>query len=115
MFHVPEQYRITTGPLASTTAQGNNGAFMVPILLSGCIAGVIASDGEGWEHVSVSFQCRTPLWEEMRAIKDVFWDPEDCVIQYHPPRSEYVNNHPHCLHLWRPVNGDIIRPPRIMV
>ena len=35
--------------------------------------------------------------------KALFWDEDDCVIQYHPPRSEYVNNHQNCLHLWRPI------------
>jgi hypothetical protein len=49
-------------------------------------------------------------------IKDTFWDGEDCVMQLHPPRSEYVNNHPYCLHLWRPTDGRVIpQPPSIFV
>ena len=52
---------------------------------------IIASDGFGWEHVSVSRRDRCPTWEEMCQIKALFWDEDDCVIQYHPPRSEYVN------------------------
>jgi len=39
----------------------------------------------------------------------------DCVVQYHPPRSEYVNNHPFCLHLWRPAGLDLPLPPAWMV
>src|SRR3954463_731637 len=56
----------------------------------------------GWEHVSVSTRRRPPNWQEMCFVKDLFWEPEECVVQFHPPRSEYINNHPHCLHLWRP-------------
>lgn len=76
---------------------------------------VIFSDGEGWEHVSVSTLTRTPNWAEMCVIKDLFWAPEDTVIQFHPPRSEYVNNHPFCLHLWRPIGESIALPPSILV
>lgn len=35
--------------------------------------------------------------------------------QYHPPKSAYVNNHPNCLHLWRPIGIEMPRPPSIMV
>jgi len=76
---------------------------------------VIASNGGSWEHVSVSLKNRTPNWKEMCFIKDLFWDEEDCVIQYHPPKSKYVNNHKNVLHLWRPMNIDIPMPPLIMV
>lgn len=48
-------------------------------------------------------------------IKDLFWDEDDTVIQFHPPRSEYVNCHPHCLHLWRPIGIEIATPPKWMV
>ena len=77
---------------------------------------VIFSDGEGWEHVSVSTPTRTPNWAEMCFVKSLFWDDDDTVIQFHPPKSEYVNNHAFCLHLWRPNNGAVIPlPPSILV
>lgn len=76
---------------------------------------IIASDGRGWEHVSASISNRCPTWDEMTKIKQLFWDDEDCVIQYHPPKSDYVNNHPYCLHLWRPIDKEIIRPPKSLV
>lgn len=96
----------------------NNGVFKVRV--NGHSLFVIASDGGGWEHVSVSYcnqkRKACPTWEEMCAIKDMFFDPEECVMQLHPPKSEYVNNHPYCLHLWRPNNGSAIpTPPRILV
>ncbi len=121
-FHVPECYRIKTGPLASDAAYGNNGAFVVPYeepLRPGGKTTVklriIASDGEQWEHVSVSLSDRCPIWPQMAYIKNLFWDAEDCVMQLHPPQSEYVNCHPFTLHLWRPIGQQIPMPPSILV
>ena len=113
MFHAPDNYRIRSGPFASTSYDCNNGAFLIPY--KGKYLSVISSEGEGWEHVSVSLKHRCPVWEEMCFIKDLFWDETDCVIQYHPPRSDYVNNHKYCLHLWRPMDVELPRPPSWMV
>lgn len=81
---------------------------------------VIASEGEpgtpfAWEHVSVSLSRRCPTWEEMCHMKELFWLPEEAVMQLHPPASEYVNRHPYCLHLWRPTDAVIPLPLKIMV
>jgi len=51
----------------------------------------------------------------MQFIKTLLWTPNECVVQFHPPEAEYVNCHEHCLHLWRPTNADIPRPPTWMV
>jgi len=80
---------------------------------------VMASDGEleiseGWEHVSVSSKKRCPNWPEMCKIKDMFWSEEEVVIQFHPAKSHYVNNHAHCLHMWKPPS-DFPVPPDILV
>ena len=78
---------------------------------------VIWSTGGGWDHVSVAPYKRsyTPSWAEMCRIKDMFFWPEDVAVQYHPARSEYVNNMPNCLHLWRPQGVELPVPPSIMV
>jgi hypothetical protein len=117
MFHVPEKYRVKTGPLGSNELMRNNGSFVIPIKLNNVKQTLftIASDEMDWEHVSVSRNDRCPTWEEMCIIKEIFWDKNDCVIQYHPPESDYVNNHPNCLHLWRPSKVAIPQPPIIMV
>lgn len=118
MFHTPNKYRIRTGQLASTDADGCNGAFRLDKHEKGRKRAlmIIASDGGGWEHVSVSRSDRCcPTWDEMSAVKALFWDPDDCVMQLHPPASRYVNNHPNCLHLWRPVGVEIPQPPSWMV
>lgn len=74
---------------------------------------VIVSDGGGWDHVSVS--CRnkrvTPSWDVMCKIKDICFDPEEVVIQYHPRESEYVDLKTNCLHLWQPQAIEIPIPP----
>lgn len=113
-FHVPEKFRLKDGAYASDSEHGNNGAFLVKLKISQTVL-VVASDGMGWEHVSVSRKDRCPTWEEMSQIKDMFWDGDDCVIQYHPAKRDYVNIHPYCLHLWRPVGIDFPQPDSIMV
>lgn len=118
-----EQYRIQAGPLASDSSLGANGAFMVPY--SGEILGVIASDGDGWdefdlpgepwEHVSVSLPHRCPTWDEMDFVKRLFWRDDETVMQLHVPREMHINDHPYCLHLWRPTRSEIQLPPPITV
>lgn len=76
---------------------------------------VVWSFGAGWEHVSVSLPDRCLTWAEMCQVKDIFWAAEECVVQYHPPASEYVNQHPYCLHLWRPTKQALPLPPMWMV
>ena len=78
-------------------------------------AKVVFSTGGGWDHVSVSFMHRCPTWEEMCEIKRLFFYPEEVCVQYHPAESEYVNNHPYCLHLWRYQKTGMPMPPAWMV
>lgn len=113
MFTAPEQYRVKSGHMASDESFGNNGCFLVPF--ESYTFTVIASDGMGWEHVSVSLPNRTPSWKQMCFIKDLFWGDDDAVVQYHQPKSEYVNNHDHCLHLWRPYNANLEMPDSLLV
>ncbi|WP_456797599.1 DUF7694 domain-containing protein [Bradyrhizobium sp. USDA 4473] len=58
---------------------------------------------------------RCPNWEEMCFVKDLFWNEEECVMQLHPPHSQYVNNSRYCLHLWKPTHRDIPMPPASFV
>ena len=119
-FSVPERYRLRHGPQGSDFTEGNNGAFIIPPRIADRGLFVIASDGMGWEHVSVhaampNGKSRIPVWDEMNYIKDLFWGDEDVVMQLHPKKSEYVNNHPSVLHLWRPTDREIPTPPSITV
>ena len=123
--HVPNKYRVRTGWHGTDDIIGNNGAFFVPNGIGRAPLQVIASDGlvvpdehqalAGWEHVSVSLPDRCPTWAEMCRIKELFWDDEDCVVQFHPPKRDYVNLHPYCLHLWRPIGATIPLPDMALV
>ena len=76
---------------------------------------VIASWGEGWDHVSISLEHRTPTWSEMDYLKNLIFGPDQLVIQYHVPRKDHVNIHTHYLHLWQPQKAKIPVPPAYMV
>jgi hypothetical protein len=93
-----------------------NGAFYLRVRPSPVRVYVIASDGGGWDHVSVSVasERRLPTWGEMAYIRRLFFHDDETVMQLHPPLSEYVNN-AEVLHLWRPQNDIIPLPPRWMV
>lgn len=77
----------------------------------------IASWGMGWDHVSITIaeQDRCPEWEEMCFIKEVFWDEDETVIQYHPAKIDYINCHPYCLHIWKPQDAVLPVPPYLMI
>jgi len=118
--HCPLQLnmsRVRDGQLASDERYGTAGCFILQGP-SGRKLMIISSgpDSEyGWEHVSVSTERHIPNWEEMCFVKNLFWDEEECVMQLHPAKSRYVNCHPRCLHLWKPLNGEIPLPPDLLV
>jgi hypothetical protein len=120
-FHVPNERRVRRGTGASSEADGNNGWFVMDSPKQrGRRLLIVASDGLGWEHVSVHAsegpdRSMTPTWAEMCFVKDVFWDDEDVVMQLHPRKSEYVNFHAHTLHLWRPTDQTIPTPHHLLV
>lgn len=113
-----EKCRVRSGPMRSDATCGNNGAFLVSCPDSRRRLFVIVSNGESWEHVSAHISNRpkdTPTWLEMCYVKDLFWLAEECVIQYHPPKSAYINYHPGTLHLWRPTDKVVPVPPTYLV
>lgn len=129
---VPNHLRVTSlshpdlPPMFHTTEMaGNNGAFYLPamtgLMNNKSFFFCIATSGMGWDHVSVTIPPvtrgpeRCPTWEEMCYVKSFFWDDEEECMQLHPPKSNWVDNHPFCLHLWRPQLCVIPLPPSIMV
>jgi len=118
----PEEFRVTNrSPFESQTGDPF-GLFEIPGRATcGRRLRIIACDGEqeaqGWEHVSVSLPDqpeKCPSWTEMSLVKSLFWDASECVVQFHPPESEHINNHAGCLHLWRYALG-FPMPPSIFV
>jgi hypothetical protein len=122
-----EQYRITIGRYRSDPYE-QGGAFRIPNGPGGRALFVVADAGlqgatelAGWEHVSVSIDSESarrkqhlPSWVEMDFIKRLFWDDEECVVQFHPPRSRWVNNMP-VLHLWRSIKGEFPMPHPLLI
>ena len=120
MLKYPESLRHTNVPDFFKTVAGGPGPFMIRLDEGRGDICIIAATGEGWEHVSCHIKMpdgtsRIPSWMEMCLVKNIFWEPEDCVIQYHPPRSQYVNISDYTLHLWRPIGQTIPLPPKILV
>ena len=113
-----EPYRVLNTAYASRFGD-DYGAFWIPGPC-GMDLKVIASSGSAheeipWEHVSVSLKNRCPNWQEMCFIKDLFWAPDEVVMQLHVAAQNHINVHNFCLHLWRPLKADIPLPPRIAV
>ena len=95
---------------------GGNGVFSLPCPKTGAFLQIVASNGHGWDHVSVSLPNRCPNWPEMEHVKRAFFADDETAMQLHVPPSDHVNHHPFCLHLWRPNDGrEIPRPPAIFV
>jgi len=107
--HEIEKYRIKTGMYASIDGY-SCGFFEIPYRSYVLRAFVYDGITDGWEHVSVSLKNRCPNWEEMSFIKDLFWSEDECVVQFHVPKQDHVNNHPYCLHLWRNKEKEFDRP-----
>jgi len=109
--------RVRSGLMKSTDDLGFNGCFELRVTERQVPVKCIASNGMFWQHVSVSQlnSSHPPTWNVMNAVKDLFWEPEDVVMQLHPKKSDYVNIHPGVLHLWRPLKEAIPIPPVEMV
>lgn len=91
------------------------GCFFVSSPTGGHQLKVIASAGFGWDHVSVSLPNRCPNWHEMEKVKRLFFKDDETAMQLHVPPSDHLSFHPHCLHLWRPHDVEIPRPPAALV
>lgn len=85
---------------SSGPANASYGGFV--LMCRGNRLRVIASDGLGWDHVSVSRPDRCPTWDEMAFVKKQFFHADETVMQLHVPEAAHINCHPFCLHLWRP-------------
>ena len=116
-----EQFRVGSGQFA-TNPGDTEGMF---ILRDGRRQiRIIFSSALGWEHASVTISYRNnegrtslvmPSWDDMCRVKDLFWSEDETVVQFHPAKSDYVNRHDKCLHLWRPTDAALPPPLTIMV
>src|SRR5690242_7355824 len=99
--------RVRSGYFASNDTDGWNGTFLFTI--DRYRVKVIASDGLGWRHVSVSLHGsrKYPPWRVMDAVVKIFWGNDEYVMQLHVPADKNINNHSGCLHCWQPTDQAI--------
>lgn len=119
----PEKYRWKNAPFGYASDEDDDfGVFILPPLPREGggntrrlkVIANSATPGVPWEHVSVSLaemDNTTPNWAEMCLVKNLFWNEHEVAIQIHPKKSEYVNHHKGCLHLWRWTHGEFPLPP----
>jgi hypothetical protein len=109
------RWRIRTGKFASDDSYAFNGQFLVP--LEGEMFLVQLSDGWGWRHLSVSNAQRRvlPTWSVITRLRDLFFPDDVWVVQMFPPKEEYVNDCPWCLHLWESLDEPMPHPSVVMV
>lgn len=111
-----DRFRLRDGrtvALYGDVGDGTCGAFL--IRGGGVSLRVIASSGEGWDHVSVSVHDRTPTWAEMERVRRLFFHSDEVAMQLHVAEAAHINCHPYTLHIWRPTGSPIPLPPGWMV
>jgi len=106
-----DRYRVSATDLWGWDGDETCGAFNVPSPIDRQVLLVIASQGMGWDHVSVSRRNRTPNWYEMEHVKRLCFHDDEVCMQLHVAVAEHVSLHPHCLHMWRPNDGREIPLP----
>ena len=116
--HLLDIYRLTderVRQIFGSVGDHACGAFAIPSPVDRKPLMVIAAADLGWDHVSVSRPSRTPTWGEMEHVKRMFFATDETAMQLHVPEAQHLSYHPHCLHLWRPHDQTIPRPPALMV
>lgn len=82
---------------------------------------------DGWEHAMAYLKklaepdkskkvvavTRSLTWEETCLVKDLFWDPEECTVQFHPPMSHYVAPK-HATNIWKPQSLPLPVPTAVL-
>ncbi len=69
----------------------------------GAIKALVSRDeglqGKSW-HISVSHPHRYPTWDEIREARYALIPDNAYMVMILPPKTEYVNVHKNCFHLW---------------
>ena len=97
------------------TGDDNGGVFWVKSPTDGSNMRIIASNGLGWDHVSVCHMRRVPNWLEMQKVAILFFLDNEACMQLHVPPRDHINLHDKVLHLWRPHDTAIPLPPKEFV
>lgn len=60
---------------------------------------IVTKDNGKW-HLSISTPTESPTYEEIKAARYKFLPDNVYMAQIFPPKSEFVNVHPYCHHLY---------------
>jgi len=110
----PDKHRFKGASPWGTNNGDKMGLFYITTKKGAPLKVLASTPDSEWQHVSVSLPHRCPTWKEMCMVKDLFWNDDETVVQFHPPKSEYVNNHSHCLHLWKHSFGHVTPPSELV-
>ena len=91
---LPDNWRILEVGIDGAAYRNRTG---LAVMISCCIE----ADGKNWVHLSVSKRKEMPSWAELVQVKELFLGKDSLAIQVFPPRSEWVNHHNYCLHLYQ--------------
>lgn len=61
---------------------------------------IVTIDAGKW-HLSISHPNRLPNYNELKEARYKFLPDNIYAAQIFPPKSEFINLHPNCLHLWQ--------------
>lgn len=70
------------------------------------LSAAVYDDQRRWVHFSMSGRHSLPSWDQLSRAKDALLGAERKALQVLPPRSQWVNIHPNCLHLWMCLDDD---------
>jgi hypothetical protein len=109
------QIALATDQVRPVVVGEEGGKFLVRSPVDRHYLQVVASNGLGWDHVSVSRRERSPTWAELEHVKRLFFEETEVAMQLHLPPADHISIHPYCLHLWRPQAVPIPMPEKFMV
>lgn len=71
------------------------------------ISGEENHDGEWWLHVSCAKKNKLPTWYDLKEVKKYFIGEDKKAIQILPAKTEFINIHKFCLHLFYKDNDNL--------
>lgn len=103
-----ENGRITTGKFGTKVGSGPVGAFLFKKNRGamGTLVCIVSTDN-GWEQVSIQRKDKPPTLDDLRYVRNLFWDADEPVLVYVGAKV----HDPNSTHLWRPLKHIVPLPP----
>lgn len=98
------KYRMPN-PITGKMGDEHNGIFQLRLEGSSLWFTVVATDNNGWDHVSIFTSERCPHFKELEQIKQLFFQAPKLAVPMYFFLDEHIDMHPNYLHLWGPNLG----------